>query len=243
MIKIIILNILKYFDLFYQLKMFKFLKKKGFSKFEIFFDVGAHRGETIKLFTKNFKIEKIYSFEPSKINFDYLKKNSLNFSETKKNVQIITENFAFGDKNNDIKIKHLSESSSSTINEIDTNSKYFKKKSFLLYNNQDNKFYKEENTIQKKLCDYILDNNISKIDFLKIDTEGYEMKVLLGLEKEFKKISIIMFEHHFNDMIVKNYKFRDINNLLRVNNFIQIYKYKMPFRKTFEYIYARKDLL
>jgi len=223
--------------------MFKFLKKKGFSKFEIFFDVGAHRGETIKLFTKNFKIEKIYSFEPSKTNFDYLKKNSINFSKIKKNTQIITENFAFGDKNNDIKIKHLSESSSSTINEIDTNSKYFKKKSFLLYNNQDNKFYKEENTIQKKLCDYILDNNISKIDFLKIDTEGYEMKVLLGLEKEFKKISIIMFEHHFHDMIVKNYKFRDINNLLRVNNFIQIYKYKMPFRKTFEYIYARKDLL
>ena len=243
MIKFFILNILKYFDLFYQLKMFKFLKKKGFSKFKIFFDVGAHRGETIKLFTKNFKIEKIYSFEPSKINFDYLKKNSLKFSETNKNVQIISENFAFGDKNNDIKIKHLSESSSSTINEIDTNSKYFKKKSFLLYNNQDNKFYKEENTIQKKLCDYILDNNISKIDFLKIDTEGYEMKVLLGLEKEFKKISIIMFEHHFNDMIVKNYKFRDINNLLRINNFIQIYKYKMPFRKTFEYIYARKDLL
>ena len=53
---------MKYFDLFYQLKMFKFLKKKGFSKFEIFFDVGAHKGETIKLFTKNFKIEKIYSF-------------------------------------------------------------------------------------------------------------------------------------------------------------------------------------
>ena len=243
MIKFFILNILKYFDLFYQLKMFKFLKKKGFSKFEIFFDVGAHKGETIKLFTKNFKIEKIYSFEPSKTNFDYLKKNSINLSKIKKNIQIITENFAFGDKNDDIKIKHLSESSSSTINEIDTNSKYFKKKSFLLYKNQDNKFYKEENTIQKKLCDYILDNNISKIDFLKIDTEGYEMKVLLGLEKEFKKISIIMFEHHFNDMIVKNYKFRDINNLLRVNNFIQIYKYKMPFRKTFEYIYVRRDLL
>ena len=51
MIKFFILNILKYFDFFYQLKMFKFLKKKGFSKFEVFFDIGAHRGETIKLFT------------------------------------------------------------------------------------------------------------------------------------------------------------------------------------------------
>jgi len=69
------------------------------------------------------------------------------------------------------------------------------------------------------------------------------MKVLLGLEKEFKKVSIIMFEHHYDDMIKKNYKFCDINNLLRINNFIQIYKYKMAFRKTFEYIYVRKDQL
>jgi len=243
MIKFFILNILKYFDFFYQLKMFKFLKKKGFSKFEVFFDIGAHRGETIKLFTKNFEIKKMYSFEPSKINFDYLKKNSLKFNETKKHIRIILENFAFGDKNNDIKIKYLNESSSSTINEIDTSSKYFKKKSFLLYKNKNNEFYVEENTKQKKLCDYILDNKITKIDFLKIDTEGYEMKVLLGLEKEFKKVSIIMFEHHYDDMIKKNYKFCDINNLLRINNFIQIYKYKMAFRKTFEYIYVRKDQL
>ena len=243
MIKFFILNILKYFDFFYQLKMFKFLKKKGFSKFEVFFDIGAHRGETIKLFTNNFEIKKMYSFEPSKINFDYLKKNSLKFNETKKHIRIILENFAFGDKNNDIKIKYLNESSSSTINEIDTSSKYFKKKSFLLYKNKNNEFYVEENTKQKKLCDYILDNKITKIDFLKIDTEGYEMKVLLGLEKEFKKVSIIMFEHHYDDMIKKNYKFRDINNLLRINNFIQIYKYKVAFRKTFEYIYVRKDQL
>ena len=243
MIKFFILNILKYFDLFYQLKMFKFLKKKGFSKFEVFFDIGAHRGETIKLFTKNFEIKKMYSFEPSKINFDYLKKNSLKFNETKKHIRIILENFACGDKNDDIKIKYLNESSSSTINEIDTSSKYFKKKSFLLYKNKNNEFYVEENTKQKKLCDYILDNKITKIDFLKIDTEGYEMKVLLGLEKEFKKVSIIMFEHHYDDMIKKNYKFCDINNLLRINNFIQIYKYKMAFRKTFEYIYVRKDQL
>ena len=84
------------------------------------------------------------------------------------------------------------------------------------------------------------ENKIPKIDFLKIDTEGYEMKVLLGLGKEFKKVSIIMFEHHYDNMIIKNYKFKDINQLLKKNNFYQIYKYKMPFRKTFEYIYIKK---
>ena len=41
-------------------------------------------------------------------------------------------------------------------------------------------------------------------------------------------------------MIKKNYTFTDINNFLRINNFTQIYKAKMPFRKTFAYIYQKK---
>ena len=47
-------------------------------------------------------------------------------------------------------------------------------------------------------------------------------------------------EHHFDDMISKEYKFSHINNLLIQNNFKQIFKIKMPFRKTFEYIYLNK---
>ena len=38
-------------------------------------------------------------------------------------------------------------------------------------------------------------------------------------------------------MIKKGYKFKDINNLLIKNNVKKIYKAKMPFRKSFEYIY------
>ena len=54
MIKFLTLNLLKYFDFLNQSKVFKFLKKKGYKKFDIFFDVGAHRGETIKLFLNKF---------------------------------------------------------------------------------------------------------------------------------------------------------------------------------------------
>jgi hypothetical protein len=50
-----------------------------------------------------------------------------------------------------------------------------------------------------------------------------------------------MFEHHYDNMILKGYKFSDINNYLIKNNFIQISKHKMPFRKTFEYIYINKS--
>ena len=82
-------------------------------------------------------------------------------------------------------------------------------------------------------------NEISKIDFLKIDTEGYEYKVLLGLEKNISNVSLIMFEHHYHNMLIKNYTFGNIHDLLIKNNFKQIYKYKMAFRKTFEYIYEK----
>ena len=65
MIKFISLKILGYFDLYHQKKVFNFLKKNNFLTFDIFFDIGAHEGESIILFSKNFEIKKIFSFEPS----------------------------------------------------------------------------------------------------------------------------------------------------------------------------------
>jgi len=79
------------------------------------------------------------------------------------------------------------------------------------------------------------------IDFLKIDTEGYEYEILLGLEDRIKLVKVIMFEHHYDNMIKKNYTFTNINDLLVKNNFKKIYKSRMPFRKTFEYIYLKSE--
>lgn len=47
----------------------------------------------------------------------------------------------------------------------------------------------------KKGKDYVLENNIDKIDFLKIDTEGYELNVLRGFEDFLPKVQIIQFEY------------------------------------------------
>ena len=76
---------------------------------------------------------------------------------------------------------------------------------------------------------------------MKIDTEGYELDVLQGLGTKIYNVKYIMFEHHYHDMLVKTYKFSDINELLIKNNFKKIFKAKMPFRKTFEYIYENRN--
>ncbi len=237
MIKNISLKILSIFDYYYQLKLFKFLKKKGYLNFEYFFDVGAHKGESLKLFLNNFKIKNIYSFEPSHINFLNLKKNAKRIKRKFKDTNILIENYALGNEQKDMDMKQIEESSSSTINDINIESNYFKKKSRFLYNFNNKFFYEDIKIKQIILSDYILENKIPKIDFLKIDTEGYEFNVLLGLKNDLKIAKLIMFEHHYHNMLIKNYKFRDIHQLLKKNNFKQIYKYKMAFRKTFEYIY------
>lgn len=47
----------------------------------------------------------------------------------------------------------------------------------------------------KKGFDYCKDNNIKSIDFIKIDTEGYELEVLKGMGDILKNIKIIQFEY------------------------------------------------
>ena len=241
MIKYFTLKVLNIFDFFHQKKIIKFLRKKGFKNFNIFLDVGAHKGESINLFLKNFKIKTIYSFEASPITFKLLSDKIVFFRNKFKSSKLIIENYAIGAVEQKVLLKQLQESSSSTIRNLNVNSKYFKKKRFFLSDDKKDFFFKEIEIQQIKLSNYLIKNNIDNVDFLKIDTEGYELEVLIGAKEILSKINIILFEHHYDDMIAKNYKFYDIHNFLLTNHFTQVYKIKMPFRKTFEYIYINKS--
>ena len=237
----IFLYILKLFDYFHQRKIFNFLKKKNLKKINIFFDIGAHEGESIEIFSKNFTISKIYSFEPSPINFLKLKNKVNLFLKNFKDIKVYVENVGLGDEKKRIYLKQLNESSSSTINQINKNSKYFKKKRFFLNKLHTKNFYKNIDIQIIRLDEYLNNNSIEYINFMKVDTEGYELDVLKGLGTKIYNVQYIMFEHHYHDMLIKTYKFSDINELLVKNNFIKIFKAKMPFRKTFEYIYENRN--
>ena len=234
----IIRKILNTFDSFQQKKIINVLKKNCRDDL-IIFDVGAHFGETVELFTRNFKINKIHCFEASNLNFKTLKINLFN----KKLINFcVLNNVGVGDIEGKNFLNQTEESSSSTINSFNIHSKYFKKKLKILNIKNVDNYYKKIPINIIKLSTYIKNNKISNIDILKIDTEGYELNVIKSLENFSHVVQNIYFEHHFDDMIIKNYKFLDINQTLKNFGFKKIYKSKMLFRKSFEYIYRNTNI-
>tara|TARA_Y100001970_G_scaffold257704_1_gene336831 strand:+ start:41 stop:760 length:720 start_codon:yes stop_codon:yes gene_type:complete len=228
----VIQKLINFFDFFQQKKIFNILKKKLNGKL-IIFDVGAHHGETIKNFVNNFNIEEIHSFEASNKNFKKLLKIDHNTYRFK----ILLNNIGLSDSKREIFINQFPESSSTTLSKVNEKSKYFLKKINILGLSKNENYYETFKVKLITLDDYFKKKNIKKIDLLKIDTEGHEYYVVKGSLNSLSKIHFIYFEHHYDDMLEKGYSFSEIHKILNENSFRKIYKSKMFFRKTFEYIY------
>ena len=214
---------------YHQKKIFNLLKN-----FEIrnVFDVGAHKGEFIKIVKKHKNIEKIYSFEPQKKIYQKLNIFSI---ENK----IFCFNFALGNNNEIRNLKINKKTSTSTFSDINNLSLWYKIKSFILRGSPKSSFIDEEKVNVMKLDDFCDDYKISNIDLLKIDTEGHEKQVLegaLNLIKE-KKIKYILLEFHLSNMF-SNYSAKDLENFLDSCNFKLLKKYKFPFIPIEDRIYS-----
>ena len=70
----------------------------------------------------------------------------------------------------------------------------------------------------KKGNDYIIEQNINSIDFLKIDTEGYELNVLQGFETFLENVKIVQFEYG-GTFLDNNTKLIDVINFLKQKGF------------------------
>ena len=218
--------------IYHQKKIFNHLKKLHISTA---IDVGAHKGEFLNYLLTLKDIKEIHAFEPQKEIFDIL---NLNFGKNKK---IFLNNEGLSDINSIREINLNSLTSTSTFSTINDSSPWFKFKNLIL--NKKNSFQKKMKVKTIRLDEYFEMKNINKIDLLKIDTEGHELKVLNGAEKIFEnhKIKYLLIEIHSSNMY-KDYRSSDIYSFLKEKNFKFVKRFKFPFLKFEDQLYENVNI-
>ncbi len=206
-------EIVKYYPEMEQ-KNYDEIYKQIFKNDEVLlFDVGANKGQSIDRFEKILKNRIIHSFEPINFEFEKMKKKYSKLSNIKIN------NFAIGDKIEEKTFFINNYTGSSSFLEIKKNTEWTKLRS-KQFKIDPKEFIKEEKKIKIETIDnYCQNNHINEIDILKIDTQGYEDKVLLGASKmlQGKKIKLIEFEIILSDIYSKTLSIGEIENILGKN--------------------------
>jgi len=185
----------------------------------IVFDVGANRGDYTKLILEKIPDAQIFSFEPHPITYKILSQNLIKL----KKVRLF--NCALSSEKGCLELydyKSQDGSSHASLNaEV-----------FTVAHNSETVSHKVEVSTVDLICEK---NNIEKIDFLKIDVEGYELDVLKGSKYmiDNDKVKFIQFEFtqlntttrlYFKDfweLLANKYKIYRLlpNDLLEIKNY------------------------
>ena len=214
----------------HQKNILKNLKKENIS-IEIFLDIGAHEGKYTDLIIKNYKIKKIYMFEPQPKFFKIIQ------NKYKKQNKINILNYAISNKN-EKKILYINKHNlTSSIKKLNSQNKYLNIKSKLFGTNLKGMIEKKILIKTVTLKNFFLKEKISNIDLIKIDTEGHEYEVLIGLGDKIKLIKSILIEFH-NNQTYLGYNSKKIEQLLKKNKFILKKTIKFPFTTWEDRIYT-----
>lgn len=195
-----------------EINFIKYIKQ---IKSEIFFiDVGCNRGLYIDEFYRGKNNITAHCFEPIKSLYDDLVDKYEEYQQLKLN------NFAISDTNDEIDFFELVDPITDGCSSI------IKRNIF-----DELKWeYKQYKVKTQTLDDYCLKEKINHIDFLKIDVEGAEYKVLKGANKllKEKKISYIQIEYGNTT--------KDANiNLIDIISYINSYGYELYYYNNNEF--------
>ena len=172
-----------------------------------------------------------------------IKNDLMNTFDNIKNTNLEIFNYGIGDKEGVFDFNQSIETQSSTLVSINYNSKYYKKKTKILkFFNKKNSFFSPVKVEIKPLSNFLDKRKVKYVEILKIDTEGYDFNVIKSLGSNIKDVKYIYFEHHFHDMLKKNYNLTQLHTFLIKNGFKKAFKTKMFYRKTFEYIYKNINI-
>jgi FkbM family methyltransferase len=153
---------------------------------ETIFDVGANVGQAALGFVEEFRRARIFSFEPFPASFAKLKQNVARFP------QVVPRNVALGDRPGKatLRVQHGSE-----LNSLLTPASDATRHISAVAMAAEGECEVAVNTIDESFEQ----ERVSKIDLLKIDTQGFELKVLEGATGALKRrlIRVILLEVNF----------------------------------------------
>ena len=221
-LKKLLLLIFDLIDEFYhQKRIQKFLNTEKI-KLENFIDVGAFRGKYTDLILKMQKNCNILMIEPQNKYYLMLKE------KYKNNDRVEIMKIGVSDKEALLKLKINRHEITSTFSEFNNRNRYLNYKAILFNSNLENMTKNEENVEVFPLNKIFKEKNFFKIDLVKIDTEGHEHEVLLGVRDYMEKINYILVEFHI-DKIYEKYDSEKINKFLIENGFVLLKRFNFPF--------------
>lgn len=188
-----------------------FLLKKISEKINplLVLDIGANRGEyskKIKFFSSD---AKVYAFEPHPISFKNLESDSSKY-------QYIPINLGCSDVEGKLKLYDYKRAED---NYIYSHASLYKDVIEKIHN-EESRVWEIDITTVDKFC---LENNINRINLLKIDTEGNEFKILLGAKNMIQNNAIDCIHFEFNEMnIISRVFLKDFYDLLPQYDFYRL---------------------
>jgi len=167
-------------------------------RMETVIDVGANIGQTASRVTKVFPKAKIFCIEPVADTFEKLK-NNISSSN------ISCHHLAMGAQNGSVEMVIPLDNSNNTMNSFKTPNVKDQKEGF-----------KKETIAVMTLDTFCKEHNIPVINYLKIDTEGFDLEVLKGATTMLteKKIGFVQVEVGMNPGNLYHAVFIDLKNYL-----------------------------
>jgi FkbM family methyltransferase len=178
----------------------KFLKPD-----QVILDIGGATGNTVKLFAEKFAQNPIYAFEPLPENIQKLKSVAGKYP----NVSVISN--AVGDCAGKTIVHKAARITSSSILPLNADPK-----SSAFSENLESAGDLE---VEVVALDEFFKNPVS-VGIMKIDVQGYELKVLTGAKKTLRLTDFIIIEVSNHEHYLGGAKYYEIDNFLRENNFI-----------------------
>tara|TARA_B100001093_G_C26717674_1_gene966372 strand:- start:429 stop:1166 length:738 start_codon:yes stop_codon:yes gene_type:complete len=165
---------------------------------ETFIDIGANKGQFAMMANKIHPNSNIICFEPQKKPFETLQKLFKNFE----NIKMFQ--LACGSKNEIAEINVSNENDSSSILDITNNQKTLYPSTF---------YVKKEKIEIVKVEEIINLTEVKKPIFLKIDTQGYELEILKGIDLSL--IKYVYVECSYIELYKDQPLFHQINKYLK----------------------------